>query len=489
MAVSPVYFRHAAKMIQDARRPGDWTATPAALAKHLSAGTWQSTKHLEYLSDDVAECAERPIFRIYDMPPRHGKSELFSHWLPVWFLKRFPWKRVGLASYEMGFAQEWGGKTKDSILEHKAELALEMAQDTKAKGHWKLKGFGGGMSVAGIGGPITGRGFDLIIVDDPIKNAQEALSKTYRERLWNWYKTTLRTRLEPGGSIIIIMTRWHEDDLAGKLTTAQDGDPDDPALMDPWRIVNLPAIAEKNDPLGRAEGEALWPARYDLEALGKLRYSSGPFWFAAMFQGRPQPEGGGIIKGAWFKYFEWASITVNDKGVFQFPRVIQIWDTAFMANQKADRSACLTLATGPLGFYILDLFVDRLEYPDLLAAAKSQAAKWGPDRILIEEKASGISLIQQLKRDSRLPITSVKAEDDKVTRAHSVTGVLEAGRVQLPARAPWLADFLAEVTAFPTGQHDDIPDVLVHGLRYFHASLLPARRRIIGEGKRSPWAE
>ncbi len=483
------YFRNALKIAQADRRPGDWTATPARLARNLSAGTWQSTPHLEFLSNDVAECATGPIFRIYNMPPRHGKSELFSHWLPVWFLKKFPWKRVGLASYEMGFAQEWGGKTKDSIVEHADQLGLEMARDTKAKGHWKLKGFGGGMSVAGIGGPITGRGFDLIIVDDPIKNAQEALSKTYRERLWNWYKTTLRTRLEPGGSIIIIMTRWHEADLAGKLTTPEEGDPDDPALKDPWRIVNIPAIAERNDILGRAEGDALWPARFDLPALAKLRYTLGPFWFAAMFQGRPQPEGGGIIKEAWFKYFDWDQVPKNDKGEMLFPRTIQIWDTAFKENQAADRSACLTLATGPLGFYLLDLFVKRLEYPDLIAAAKNQAARWNPDHILIEDKASGISLIQQLKRDSRLPIKAIKAEDDKVTRAHSVTGVLEAGRVFLPARAPWIPEFMAEVTGFPTGQHDDIPDVLVHGLRYFHASLSAVTRRIIGEGRRSPWAE
>jgi len=488
-----LYFRQAASLAApeiDVASVEDWSATPAHLAEKISGGTWEARRHLTFLSDKIAQVAVRPTFLIINLPPRHGKSELVSHWTPVWFLKRFPWKKVGLASYEMGFASEWGGAAKDTIVEHSDQLGLEMTQDTKAKGRWKLKGYGGGMTVAGIGGPLTGRGFDLIIIDDPIKNDQEALSPTYRKRLWNWYKTTLRTRLEPGGSIIVVLTRWHEDDLAAKLTTPQEDEPDDPANRDPWETINLPAIAEKNDPLGRAEGEPLWPERFNAAALATLRQVEGPFWWAALYQGRPQPEGGGIIKQAWFKYFQEDEIPRNDKGAVKMSRLVQIWDTAFKENQSNDRSACLTLAVGVRGFYVLDLFVRRLEYPDLVRMSLAQADKWDPDQIFIEDKASGQSLIQQLRRDTKLPIKALKAEDDKVTRAHSVTGTIEAGRVLLPARAPWLADFLAEVSAFPHGPHDDIPDVLVHGLRALKAAKLISGAAVpVGEHKKSAWRD
>jgi predicted phage terminase large subunit-like protein len=170
--------------------------------------------------------------------------------------------------------------------------------------------------------------------------------------------------------------------------------------------------------------------------------------------------------------------------------LIQIWDTAFKENQANDRSACLTLAAWSKGFCVLDLYVRRLEYPDLVRMSLAQADKWNPDQILIEDKASGQSLIQQLRRDTRLPIKAIKAEDDKVTRAHSVTGTIEAGRVFLPARASWLSDFLSEVSAFPTGPHDDIPDVLVHGLRALRASRLPISGNVpIGEKKTSAWRD
>ena len=242
--------------------------------------------------------------------PQHGKSELVSHWLPVWFLKKFPWKKVGLASYEMGYASEWGGKAKETIDENGGELGLQLRRDTKAKGRWSLRGYGGGMYVAGIGGPFTGRGFDLIIIDDPIKNDAEALSPVYRKRNWNWYRSVARTRLAPGGSIIVVMTRWHEQDLAGALLGNAPEDeneatiPEEDVQPDAWEVVNLPALAEDSDPLGRKPGEALWPERYDELALKKQRITSGPFWWSAQYRGNPQPEGGGIIKTGWFKSYD-----------------------------------------------------------------------------------------------------------------------------------------------------------------------------------------
>jgi predicted phage terminase large subunit-like protein len=480
--------------IREKEDAANWTRTPATLGEHLSHGAYTRPRHVEFMANDVAQIAERQCFKIYTIPPQHGKSELFSHWTPVWFLKKFPWKKVGLASYEMGYASEWGGKAKESIEENADELGLHLTQDTKAKGRWRLRGYGGGMYVAGIGGPFTGRGFDLIVIDDPIKNDAEALSPVYRKRNWNWYRSVARTRLAPGGSIIVIMTRWHEQDLVGALlgNAPQDAEEaekvvvEDDVKPDPWEVINLPALAEEHDPLGRKVGEALYPERYDEHALKALRIVSGPFWWSAQYRGNPQPEGGGVIKTAWFKSYAEDAIPKD------FSRLIQIWDTAFKEEQRNDRSACLTIGEtrAPRRYYILDLFVRRLAFPDLVRACQANFDKWNPDRVLIEDKASGISLIQQLRRDTTVPMRAVKAVDDKVTRAHTVTGIMEAGQVWIPERAPWLADFLKEVGDFPRGAHDDIPDVLVHGLRALKPRLkLQTGGRVEHEEKASRWRD
>ena len=489
---TPFLLRDAERLGQEEQKAeaANWAATPASLANHLSRGTWERVPHLDFISDKLKALERRPIFLIITVPPRHGKSELVSHWLPVWFLKKFPWKRVGLASYEMGFASEWGGAAKDTITENADELGFELTKDTKAKGRWRLRGYGGGMTVSGIGGPITGRGFDLVIIDDPIKNDQEALSKVYRERNWRWYRSVLRPRLEPGGSIVIVMTRWHQGDLAGRLLYNAEVEEDEELAEledvppDPWEVINFPAIAEAGDPLGRIEGEALWPGRYPLVALQKLRIAVGPFWWSAQHRGNPQPEGGGIIKMPWFKYYEEEDIPA------QFSRLIQQWDTAYKVGQKHDRSVCVTIGElrHPTRYFILDLFVKRLEFPELTRFSQAHYDKWNPDHVLIEDKSSGISLIQQLRRDTTVPIRAIKAVDDKVTRTHTVTGIIEAGQVLLPGRAPWLAEFLDEVTNFPTGAHDDITDVLVHGLRYLKPRLKGLQRGgLQGEKKTSMW--
>ncbi|MFA5429831.1 MAG: phage terminase large subunit [Candidatus Omnitrophota bacterium] len=494
------YFFKDASVAADANQREDesnWTRTPATLGAHLSAGHYQRWNYIDFLAADAAQVAERQCFKIYNLPPQHGKSELMSHWLVVWFLKKFPWKKVGFASYEMGYASEWGGKCKDTITENSEELGLRLTQDTKAKGRWRLSGYGGGMYVAGIGGPFTGRGFDLIIIDDPVKNDAEALSAVYRKRNWNWYRSVCRTRLAPGGSIIVIMTRWHEQDLAGCLLgnppedEGQAAIPEKDVSPDNWEVINLPALAEDNDPIGRKPGEALCPERYDEPALKKQRVASGPFWWSAQYRGKPTPEGGGIIKTAWFKSYEDRNLPRTEKGDLHFSRLIQIWDTAFKEAQRNDRTACLTLgeAFNPTRYYILDLFVKRVEFPELVRFCKAYYHKWNPDRVLVEDKASGISLIQQVRADAGIPIKAitVNSGEDKVTRAHTVTGILEAGLVFVPLVAPWLADFLQEVGAFPNGAHDDIVDVLVHGLRYLKPHL--SGQRIVAEvgEKKSRW--
>ena len=465
-------------MQRGSARETDWLRTPAHTATYLSHGLWLPALHLNYIAEEVAKIEDGPIFLIVTMPPRHGKSELISHYTPVWFLKKWPFKRVILSSYQIGFAAEWGGKAKNTLIENEADLGLSLMTDTKAKARWSLKGYGGGMVSTGIGGSLTGRGGDLIIIDDPIRSQQEALSSTYRNTAKEWYKSTLRPRLQPGGSIIILMTRWHEDDLAGWLLSEN---PEGLEHRDPWKLINLPAFAGSDDPLGRPEGKPLWPSMYDTNALLAAQLATGSYWWSAEYMGSPRPEGGGIIHEEWFKYYgegtgidDPLDVADDDQKNDLWPRRLrQFWDTAFKEQQANDRSACVTIVDCKKGYFIPDVWAKRVEFPELQIALKAKYAQFVPDRIEVEDKASGISLIQQIRRDTQIPIRPVKAIDDKVTRMHSISAIVEAGLVYLPTRAPWLSEFLHEVCSFPAAVHDDMADAFVYSL----LGLKPRRDR------------
>ena len=260
---------------------GAWRATPAATACKWSAGQWQRQPHLSLISEKAAAMAEKPLRLIVSVPPGHGKSELASHWLPIWTLANWPTKRIAVASYSAETAVRWGRKVRRTLIDT-PDIGVRVSNDRASAHDWDTTN-GGGMITLGIGGPLTGRRLDLIIIDDPIKNRADANSPTIRERTWDWWTSTARTRLEPGGSIIVVMTRWHEDDLVGRLLKQMDTEDGG----DDWDHIRLPALAEPEDPLGRAEGEPLWPDRYDADALAKQRVAVGPNDFAGLFQQRP----------------------------------------------------------------------------------------------------------------------------------------------------------------------------------------------------------
>jgi hypothetical protein len=229
------------------------------------------------------------------MPPRHGKSEMISHWFPSWCFERWPRKRIILSSYEAGFASEWGRKVRNTLLENEDLLTVRLARDSKQAKNWHTS-FDGGMVTAGVGGPITGRGADILIGDDLFKNWKEAASPTVRETVWNWWKSTAYTRLEPGGSVVLVMTRWHDDDLCGRLIREmeeRDGEQ--------WDVLNLPAIAEEvNDALGRAVGDALWPERYPISELARIQGNQTKEIWEALYQQHPLIGAG---KGLVYKPF------------------------------------------------------------------------------------------------------------------------------------------------------------------------------------------
>ena len=378
------------------------------------------------------------------MPPRHGKSELLSHWTPIWYLANWPHKRVILASYAADFATSWGRKARNTILT--CGIDMNLSEDLATAGRWELQE-GGGMVTVGFGGPLTGRGADLLLIDDPIKNRADANSQVQRDHLYDWWTSTARTRLEPGGSIIVIMTRWHDADIVGRLVREHD---------EPWEHIRLPAIAEESDDL-REEGEALWPARYDLAELSKVRQAVGPEDWACLFQQRPTLREGGLFKFNWWNTYNAVPDTIGE--VFQF------WDTAYKTGQHNDYSACVTLGYDRDSYYVLNVWRDRVDYPTLTRVAQVLYRQYMPSRVFVEDAASGQSLIQSLKKETNLPVIPVKVDSDKVSRANAVTGTVEAGKVYIPTQAQWLGDFVDEMAMFPNGAHDDQVDAFVGCLR------------------------
>ena len=439
---------------------------------------WTRAPHLHLISRAVSRVAEGPIRLIVSLPPRHGKSEMLSHWTPVWFLANWPTKKVGLAGHGAEFASGWGRKARDSIVENVQGLGIQLRPDFNRASHWELTA-GGGMMTAGIGGPFTGYGFDLLLIDDPIKNWQEATSATLRQHLWDWWRSTARTRLEPGGSIIVIATRWHEDDLIGRLLSNEYRD--EQFHGDQWEHIRLPALAEPDDPLSRAEGEPLWPDRYDVASLAATRLDIGPQEWAGLYQQRPAPMGGSVFLSKDFRYFrvdpEAESYVlaapqgpnyVKESDCYKFCTV----DTALTLERRSDYTVAATWAvTKDRDLLLLDLVRARLETPDITPLLVQVNARWSPGYIGIEGKS-----VWQSARRAGLPVRELKADRDKWTRAQPAAARMSAGTVYFRAGAPWLHGLEDELLAFPNGSFDDQVDVLAY------AALEVARGR--GRGNR-----
>ncbi len=385
------------------------------------------------------------------MPPRHGKSETASKYFPAWCVGNLK-KRVILTSYEASFAASWGRKARDVLEEWGQTLyKVKVSSASSAADWWELAGGHGSMMTAGAGGAITGKGGDILIVDDPIKNAQEAQSALIKQRQWEWYQSTLYTRREPGAGVLIIQTRWAQDDITGRLLDAANND------GDKWMVLNLPAVAEVDESITydgftytRPQGEALWPDRYPLAALTQTKINVGSRVWAALYQQRPAPDDGIVWRREYFanRYREMPKLNV----------IVQAIDTAFKTGVGSDYSVIATWGGDGTNYYLLDVWCGQVEYPDLKRAIVDQAAKWSPTSILIEDAASGQSAIQELRRTTRLPIIAIHPDGTKISRADAVSPIGEAGKIWLPEHAPWLADWIEEHIAFPNGAHDDKPD-------------------------------
>jgi len=306
------------------------------------------------------------------------------------------------------------------------------------------------MYAVGVGGAITGRGGKLLLCDDPIKNEEEARSEVYRDKLWDWWRSTFITRLEPGGGIILIQTRWHEDDLAGRILKHE---------RDEWEVLNLPAIAEQDDPLGRTPGEALWPGRFPVAALEEKRSSMGDLDFERLYQQRPSLQEGNIIHKEW-----WKDYVTLPEGKPQIS--VQSYDTAFKEKETNDYTAFQHWAAYPNGFYLLRAWRERLIFPDLIERMVEEFKARPCDYVLVEDKASGQSAIQMLERKTRLPVLPCKAETDKVARLKPAEPKVKTGQCYLPRDDRAAADMVEEIAAFPLGSFDDQVDTFSQAMNF-----------------------
>ena len=431
-----------------------------------------------FLAEVVARRSPRLILLA---PPRHGKSEMVSRRFPAFALGRYPDLTLIATSYASDLASRMN-RDVQRIIDGPAYRGIfpgtrlwgknvhTLADGTYMRNSdlFEVVGHQGSYRCAGVGGGITGMGGDILIVDDPIKDAEQANSKVYRNKVWEWFTSTLYTRRMPGAGVLIILTRWHEDDLAGRLLDAQAK-----SEGDVYRVVSFPAIAEKDEHstldgrLLRREGEALHPDRYDLDELTKIRVAVGSRVWASLYQQRPSAAEGSVFKREhWQTYKPAESNPMALLQVLGVNYVVQAWDTAFKTRETNDYSVGVTLGVARSRYYILDVWRDRAEFPDLKRAVVSQHAKWKAHAVVVEDTAAGQSLIQELRRNTRMPLIAVKADHDKVTRSHAVTPTHEAGLCYLPEGEPWVADFEDELSGFPAAPHDDQVDAFVHSLTY-----------------------
>jgi predicted phage terminase large subunit-like protein len=388
------------------------------------------------------------------MPPRHGKTMHVSQALPAWTLGRNPRAQVILASYGAELAEGNSRKARSYMRSDRWPFECRVSDESRAQNRWQTDA-GGILIATGCEGGLTGYGADRLIIDDPVRDRADAESESMRDRLWSWYSDVARTRLMPRGRIVICQTRWHDDDLAGRILNSDDGKR--------WTVLSLLAIAEENDALGREPGEALWPERFPIAELpsvsrGEISASS----FSALYQQNPLPASGASFKAEWFQ-----NRYESPPSRYNAFRVMTI-DGAWSAKTNADPSALACWATDERRYYLIESLTRRLEFPDLVRLVMERYREWRPHAVVAEAAASGIPLVQMLARESAIPIYGIPPKGDKISRVQSVSVLFETGKVMLPERASWLDAWLEEHLRFPVARHDDQVDCTSLALSWLH---------------------
>ena len=470
---------------------------PAELARKVEP-TYRAPTHVQLLSDAIRQTVEESLAGtgtgrlIVSMPPRVGKSYTTSLWTPVWFLERYPHKHVILASHDANFAVSWGRKVRDTHIRLASQGVTQarVSRTVSAASEWETTQ-GGGMLSRGIGGSITGRGAHCLVIDDPLKDFAQAHSSAIRQSQWDWWTSTASTRLEPGAVVIVVATRWHEDDLIGRLlSTEHEGDPDE------WRVIRIPALGEgvvedvttgvvPPDALDRDEGVPLTLASTDETPAAaaarwdRIRVQVGSYIWNGMYQQRPSEPEGAILKRGWWQFYHRDGTTLRrpDGSTVDITdlRIVQSWDMSFKDRKTSDY--VVGQVWGALGQgdrFLLDQVHERLDFVATKRAMKRFRARWPQTTATwVEDTANGPAIIAELKRDLS-GLIPVSPKGSKEARAWSIQGDLEAGNLWLPTphpeTAPWVGRFIQEAADFPNGAHDDQVDALTQAIERLRTS-------------------
>jgi predicted phage terminase large subunit-like protein len=416
--------------------------------------------HHKVMAKKFQEIAEGKCRRlIINMPPRHTKSEFASYMLPAWFLGKFPDKKIIQCSNTAELAVGFGRKVRNLVgsdAYHKVFPEVGLKADSKAAGRWDTNK-GGTYFAIGVGGTVTGKGADLLIIDDPHSEQEAAIASSNPEvydKVYEWYSSGPRQRLQPGGAIVVVMTRWSLRDLTGRILKSsieRDGDE--------WEVINFPAILPSDKPL--------WPAFWPLTELLALKEELPVGKWNAQYQQSPTSEEGALVKRDWWQKWEG-----NQAPACEF--IIQSWDTAFTKNERSDYSACTTWGV----FYkdedqrdphiiLLDAYKERLEFPELKEQAFRMYKEWEPDAFIVEAKAAGSPLIFELRRMG-IPVSEFTPTrgNDKIARLNSVTDLFASGKVWAPGTR-WADEVIEQMASFPNSDHDDLVDSSTQALIRF----------------------
>lgn len=425
-------------------------------------------RHLIHLDLALAEALADAQNGLLDgllvsMPPQHGKSELCSKFLPAWYLGSYPDRRVILISYEADFAANWGRKSRE-ILENWGTLfQVRVSRKSAAAARWDLQGRDGGMTTAGVGGPITGKGAHLLIVDDPIKNDEQARSAAARQKQWDWWQSVASTRLRPGALCLVIQTRWHRDDLTGRILeqASRSGAR--------WRQIKFPALAEEQDVLGRYPGEALWPEVYSRDRLLQIKATRTPYYWQSLYQQNPVAEGG----SEWPAQYFGPNIWFNEWPSGWQCNVVALDPSKGTESRFGDFSAFVRLVVATDGFLYVDADLAIRNMHDLVDVALEIQRHARPDAFGVE-----VNQFQQLLADEMLrrgnerrillPLCTINNQTNKIVRIRKLSPYLAQGRIRFKGDSSGARLLVEQLRDFPHGDHDDGPDALEMALRVGH---------------------
>lgn len=427
---------------------------------------FQFYKWNEILIDLLEEVVAGKLLRlVVQVPPRHGKSQLVSRLFPAYYLLKHQERHVALTSYGATLAEGFSRAARAFYVDAGGKLD-PASQSVKAWGTEQ----NGGLWAVGVGGAATGRGAHLGIVDDPIKDRKEAESPAVISTLRDWYGSTFRTRIEPeGGAIVIVQTRWSENDLVGQvLDNEAEVEPED---REGWHVVDLPALAEpweERPPLPdcvtveedwRQPGEALCPERYDSRALSRIRASVGSREFASLYQQSPRAAGGNIINPDWFQFYS--------QPPEKFSRIILSVDATFTASDTSDYVAMSVIGESEGRFYLLDMVNERMDIVGTMARLHAKCRQWAPSSVLVEAAANGHAVMQMMKQKIPNMIGIKPAQGGpKTVRVQAIAPIIEAGNFYLPSRATWVEPFVTQCALFPAAKNDDMIDSVSQALNW-----------------------